>query len=388
MIQDPYEKARLIEGYLSKKLSDSEEYDFLNLMEADPQMRELLKVYEDKQMLSQKLKYLNYLDINAAYKNVSARINEVKPVRSYPFKFLKYAASIIIGGSALFWAKQGFIPDRKTAALTHQEEKKLADHRKASLLLSNGKKIDLTAGISLIREKNGSKILSKKGGISYEFCSQKDKDSPPLLYNTLSVPKSANYRIQLSDGTVVWINNQSALTFPVSFGKGDRAVSLVGEAYFEVTKDSAHPFKINVNGTEIAVLGTKFNVKAFSGKTYTTLVEGVVKLTDIGKTALLKPGQQGITGTGQIEVIQANLENVLAWKKGYFSFNEDTIQSIMDQLSRWYDLDIHYITHPAKLHYTANISRTTELREVLETLEDITGLQFDLKGRTLTVKSK
>jgi transmembrane sensor len=212
-----------------------------------------------------------------------------------------------------------------------------------------------------------------------------------VAQNVLNVPTGRTYRVELSDGTAVWLNNVSELTFPVAFNKSkERIVTLKGEAYFEVFHDASRPFKVNVNGTEVTVLGTKFNINTFNkGTVTTTLLEGSVKIANKQMVRLLRPGQQAIAGQGDISISNADLQKAIAWKNGYFSFREEEIEPILEQIARWYNIEIKYSGNLSPgLHYSGKIPRSETLEEVLIILTDITGLQFKTTGKTLWVNIK
>jgi len=257
---------------------------------------------------------------------------------------------------------------------------------KAILSLADGSQIefDNSADDSLAKQGNAM-IVKANGKLIYQIG---DKTKEENLTNTITTPKGGQYHIVLSDGTSVWLNAASALKFPVSFTSNERIVELKGEAYFEVAKNKQQPFKVQVNGMEVAVLGTHFNVKAYDDEKQmkTTLLEGSVKLKLRNSEILMLSGQQAITtDKDHFDVMNdVDLEQVLAWKNGLFEFN-DNIRDIMRQISRWYDVDIVYAGNVTEKAFGGAIARNKNISEVLNLLELTGSIHFTVEGKKITV---
>ncbi len=205
---------------------------------------------------------------------------------------------------------------------------------------------------------------------------------------TLIVPRGGEYNLVLSDGTKVWLNAESKLIYPSRFTGGDRAVSLEGEAYFEVTKNAGHPFIVHTRKQDIQVLGTEFNVHAYSdeNKVITTLVNGSVRISSFGEKMILKPGEQVISENGRASVEKhADIKQAIAWKEGYFFFNNTSLYDVMNQLSRWYDVQVNYAADVRSHEFMAIISRDNNISQVLEMLEASGVVQFKIKRGEVTV---
>ena len=202
---------------------------------------------------------------------------------------------------------------------------------------------------------------------------------------TLVTPRGGQYQAALPDGTRVWLNANSSLTYPLRFVGDTREVTLVGEAYFDVSPDHERPFRVMLNDTEIEVLGTQFNAKGY-GTVTTTLIEGSVKVIHDNEQRLLQPGEEAEVRQN-INVYPADIQKAVAWKNGFFYFKDDKITEILDQVSRWYDVDINYQQDSMlpREGYHGKIRRTANLSEVLEMLNYISGADFDIKGREVTV---
>jgi ferric-dicitrate binding protein FerR (iron transport regulator) len=206
---------------------------------------------------------------------------------------------------------------------------------------------------------------------------------PSKVVLELATPLGGIYQITLPDGTKVWLNAGSSLKYPMSFAKNERRVSLEGEAFFEVTKDSARPFKVLSKGQEIEVLGTAFNVNAYPDNTVikTTLVNGKVKLSNdkrYSKAIFLLPGQQSTnSNNGKIHLANVDTAPFTAWKEGLFYFDETPLSDALQQIGRWYNVEVKYKGEVPQTHFYGRIKRSKPLREVLDVLEE-GGLRFEL----------
>ena len=257
----------------------------------------------------------------------------------------------------------------------------------AELKLSDGSVINLDQVNAGLISTLGKTRISKDsaGSIVYANTSSASEDAR----NTISVPVGGNYKVILPDGTAVWLNASSSLTYPLAFRGKTRGVSLQGEAYFEVAKNPRMPFVVQVNSMQVTVLGTHFNVNAYNDHTgiQTTLVEGSVRLSQGASQVVLKPGEQGNVdlSSSKIQVAQANTNKVLAWKNGYFMFQDDDIQDIMQQIARWYDLEVEYRGQLSNSRFGGIYSKNKDINELLKGLE-LTGLvHFKIEGRRVIV---
>jgi transmembrane sensor len=271
------------------------------------------------------------------------------------------------------------------------EHKIVPGSNKAILTLADGSKINLDnsgkgtithQGLATVNKSNNGQLIYKIGG----------KVQPAaMLYNTATTPRGGQYQLILSDGTKVWLNAASSIKFPVAFSGSERHVELTGEAYFEVAKNKKMPFSIAVKGSSIEVLGTHFNVAAYDDDKHmvTTLLAGSVKLKKGNAEALLQPGQKAVLADGQTayEVSEANTDEAVAWKNGYFVFDNENIQSIMKKISRWYDVDVSYNGAVTDQNFGGTVSRFSNVTELLKMLELTGTIHFKIEGRMITVMS-
>ena len=304
--------------------------------------------------------------------------------------FYKIAAVLVltIGVGFLYRNNWSFSGSNKTSKSAMVASRPIKPGRNtAALKLSDGSVINLDQVDAGLISTLGKTRISKDSAGSIIYAN--NSSAPEDARNTISVPVGGNYKVILPDGTGVWLNASSSLTYPLAFRGKTRGVSLQGEAYFEVAKNRRMPFVVQVNSMQVTVLGTHFNVNAYTDHAgiQTTLVEGSVRLSQGAKQVVLKPGEQGDVdpSSSNIQVAQANTNKVLAWKNGYFMFQDDDIQEIMQQIARWYDLEVEYRGKLSNSRFGGIYSRNKDINELLKGLE-LTGLvHFKIEGRRVIV---
>ena len=261
---------------------------------------------------------------------------------------------------------------------------------KAILMMADGKEVVLEQGQNLnILLNERVRVATSSQGIVYE---EYGKGMVTEEYNKLTTPVGGEYSLVLSDGTKVFLNADSELKYPVEFSDGKRIVDLKGEAYFEVHKDSLRPFVVRVNGAEVTVLGTSFNVNTYGddGQIYTTLVNGAVRVSSVknGQAEVLKPGMQSVMDvqSGQLTVREVDVEPYVAWREGRFVFRAMTLDLIMRQLQRWYDFEVFYQNPELKdYEFRGVIKRDMDLDKVLSVIKVTTNVDFEVKGKVITI---
>ena len=260
----------------------------------------------------------------------------------------------------------------------------------AILTLANGSRVMLdSTGKGSLGIQGASRVIKvDASSLSYRAVSNEHTDRSTTYYNTIATPAGGQYQVILADGSKIWLNALSTVKFPTSFHGPLRTVELSGEAYFEVAKDKSKPFHVIANGINIEVLGTSFNVNAYTDEDAirTTLLEGAVKLTKGNSTLLLAPGQQGQTiADGGLSIARnADADEAVAWKNGYFSFDDADLRTVMRQLSRWYGIQVRYEGKPTRSLFWGKMGRDLKLTQVLSGL-DKSKVHFQLEGTTLTV---
>lgn len=262
---------------------------------------------------------------------------------------------------------------------------------KASLTLASGEKFTLQQNDTIICEESG-RILNENNRLEYTSA-EIIKPRSVLEYNTLEIPRGGEYRLKLADGTLVWLNAETTLRYPVVFGTSERRIYLKGEAYFQVAKDPQHPFIVTVNGVDITALGTEFNILTTEkDKTvYTTLVEGSVRVQEKrGEACVLKPAEQAICrkDAGKMEVRKVKTQLFTSWKDGYYTFEQQPLEKIMATLARWYDIQVFYQNQEvAQLRFSGRLKRYEDITNLLTMIKLTNDVNFEIKGKTIVIKN-
>ena len=208
------------------------------------------------------------------------------------------------------------------------------------------------------------------------------------IYNTVTVPRGGEYKLVLADGTIVWLNSDSHIRYPVTFSGNTRQVELEGEAYFEVAKDVEKPFIVRMNEYNVRVTGTQFNVRNYLNESLaTTLVEGGVQIERKGKVDRLRPGQQAVLENNEIRIRVVNVEEQVAWRHGAFGFTQCRLENIMEELARWYDVDVVYEDEEVKDYpFGCNFSRHATIEPLLKVFEATGTIETSIHGRKIWIR--
>jgi ferric-dicitrate binding protein FerR (iron transport regulator) len=328
-----------------------------------------------------------------------------RSVKLWPRIAAAAAVLLVVGLGVFFYTSRHLEGSAATRDLVNDLN---PGSNKAYLILSNGKRVSLTdaangaiakeAGVEITKTADGQVIYTTRhpeGGTT-EGPVSGNRDISSLGFprhdggrvemtamNTIETPKGGQYQVRLPDGSKVWLNAASKLIYPVSFtGRGQREVTLSGEAYFEIAKDKSHPFHVKTLKQDVEVLGTHFNINSYADEPNikTTLLEGSVKVND----AILKPGQQSILAGGKIKVVPADLEEAVAWKNGLFRFENADLPTVMRQIARWYDVDIVYPAQIPEGTFTGEVYRNMTASKVLDGL-GFTGVKFKIEGKKIII---
>lgn len=374
--------SELIIKFLKNELSDKESAEFELWHNASAENNALVESFRNTEHVQREINYLGAVDVNKGWEEVSKQIGQAPIKRLAWTKILRYSAAailIISVGIGIYNTKIKSKGNDEIAGI-HDI---MPGSKKAVLQLADGSVIDLSTSTFNLNNEDGKLALGAKKGVLY--FSQEQKRNNTAGYNVLKTPRAGEYKMILPDGTKVWLNAISSLRFPTSFNKSERRVELTGEAYFEVAHNKNMPFKVLFNKTEIEVLGTHFNITTFGGQSKTTLIEGSVKVIESGKQQLLKPGEEAFIDNGSVNIHKTDTYKSIAWKEGAFYFKDDLMTDIMDQLFKWYDVEIAYKGKPDTKRYSGNIRRQATLNQALEMLNAVSGAKFSLEGRTVTV---
>lgn len=267
---------------------------------------------------------------------------------------------------------------------------------KAYLTLGNGERISLTdAEHGDIAKQSGITITKTSEG-QLVYSAEPTDNSKFITYNSISTPKGGQFKVMLPDGSNVWLNAQSSLTYPTSFSPFDnRKVQLEGEAYFEIAHNKEKSFIVRTISSsedmsqDIEVLGTHFNINSYEneGVIKTTLLEGSVRVLveQFNQSFLLKPGQQSRLSKKELLIELADIDSELAWKNGDFVFNDESLSSIMKKIERWYDVEVVYQTKITDRGFTGAVSRSKNLAAVLQIMELAGGITFKIEGRRVII---
>ena len=300
----------------------------------------------------------------------------VMPKKRRPAMLMAAAAvlALVFAGTWVYFnTTDSAKPGAKNIVKTDHKQTIMPGSDKAKLTLSDGTVIvlDSTSNGTLALQGN-SKVIKLNGQVVYNKNNQQADTAIETTYNTLSTPRGGQYMLTLEDGTKVWLNAASSIKYPSTFGDGDRTVDLTGEAYFEVAKDTDHPFSVQVNGVAVNVLGTHFNVMSYENEEATaiTLLEGAVNVTKDKDKVSLRPGQQALLKTGAaLKVINnVNLEETIAWKNGYFQLDHTPLAVLMRQVERWYNVDVVYEGKIPNRQFGGKIPRKSDIRDVIKIL--------------------
>lgn len=308
-----------------------------------------------------------------------------------PFRrWLQVAAAVTVVAALGGWWLAGRNVKHASPPVTKAVPYVAPGGNKAYLTLSDGSQIVLDDASQGQLATQGKIKVSKSanGEVIYEADTTAATDAT-LSYNVLSTPRGGQFRLLLPDGSRVWLNAESSLRFPTSFTGTERLVELTGEGYFEVAKKAAGPFIVATGTQRVKVLGTHFNIQAYADLTHTrtTLLEGSVEVSGKAGSRLLKPGEQCRlhSQTGGMETALADMEEVMAWKNGFFIFSETNLADVLRQIARWYNVQPNLSNIPA-IRYTGTIPRNVPLSKAISMLEIAGNLQFETDGKTISVK--
>jgi len=382
--------------HFSGTLSQTDVQSLQKIFEDDPTLRDQWDSYISQGVKSSDAQFWNSLDLDQARTKILTHESAKSAIRSVGIRSIRNlkiyvglaASLLLIIGAALFLNKTQ--QDKQIVAdqVYHYKNDVLPGGQKATLTLSNGKTVELSQEQATLNEQHGEQLQITDGQLHYK--PNNGQAELATLKNTLTVPASGFYRMVLPDGTKVWINSASELSYPLAFGKSIRQVELRGEAYFEVAHEKNRPFIVRTAHGDIKVLGTAFNLTAYnSASSNVTLINGSIQLTNKNKTTKqLIPGQKVEFDGSDMRITRANIEKETAWQQGYFYFEHDKIQDIMEQLARWYDIKVIYQGQITKKTFGGSISRDVSLAEALELIKRGAGVEFIIDQKTVTVKNK
>ena len=290
-----------------------------------------------------------------------------------------------IGMACWWWMKRDEVP-QEAVYVAYQEP----DRSKVHLVTATGEVLDLSATVSLdTLEIDGQAVIRNATGLVYAPQDSCADDSCRRM-NEVYVPRGAEFNLVLSDGRHVWLNSDSRLRYPSVFRGDVREVEVSGEVFFEVARDERSPFVVKVEGLEVVVLGTKFNVNTrVAERIQTTLVEGQVEVNlPAGQSVVLEPGEMASANvvSGEVRSEQVNVQKYVAWRYGRFCFEEATMEEIMRELALWYDVEVEYRNGALKSErFTGSLPRSESIMEILKKIEQTTYVHFHVAGNRIII---
>jgi hypothetical protein len=314
-----------------------------------------------------------------------------KIIRSRPWKRVMIAAAILllVGAGPYVWylSTSGSVPF-STGSTAAAGEIKAPSSNKAILILASGEKVNLgnAAKGQVAKEGNSTIMKVGDGQLMYEGAMGR-VGNDQLAYNTIFNPRGSKVMdVTLSDGSRVWLNAGSSLTYPAVFGDLERKVAVDGEAYFEIAYDKNRPFRVTKNEMLVVVLGTHFIVNAYDDEDQiaVTLLEGAVKVNKGMTFASLAPGQQAVVATGITVNSHVDVDAAIAWKDGLFSFQDSDLQGVLRQISRWYDVKVVYEGNTPSRKFEGEFQRDLNLSQVLKILER-NNIRYKLEGKAIVI---
>jgi hypothetical protein len=377
----------LLEKYLTDSISESEKAMLFKMLQSSDHESELEQII-DNGFLEGKISGL--ADPDRA-KALFDKITEAGQVARKPFisRKLRYttaaaAAILLLISAALYTFRETGHTSPPISGKGKMNGEIVPGCNKAMLTLTDGSVIILdSTGTRAIKQGNTA-IHQHSGQLQY----LQQETETVSGQNTLTTPRGGQFRLRLPDGSQIWLNAASSITYPTAFTGNRRKVAVTGEVYMEIAKNENMPFEVSVNGIEITVLGTRFNINAYKDEPFiaTTLLEGAVKVSRANNDQLLIPGQQEqLLPDGKIEIINdIDTASVVAWKNGLFSFNDADIPAVMRQVNRWYDAEIVYQSDVSQ-HFMGSVPRTVPISKLLTMLELTGRLHFRIDGRKIIV---
>jgi len=390
------EISRLIVKFLEGTLTPHEAEQLNRWIAENDRNKKLWRQLTDPKHLQTNLKKWESAEVEQSWGKLQFKIKSQAPASRFRIsgKIFRYAA-VVAAISLTGLGVKYVLSDKSFSAgerIAKTPAPQILPHGKiAQLVLGNGTVVHLDGNKSTpIIEEDGTEVYNDQQGVHYSSAKQIDRKE---IYNTLIVPRSGEYRVVLSDGTKVWLNAASSLKYPTRFGNKERRVILSGEGYFEVAKDAQRPFRVETENAQVEVLGTKFNVSAYTedAKNKISLAEGSVvvkQLNENNEPVVLKPGYGAVVEKDKsgIQTAHVNLEADLAWKDAMFVFQDEALGSIMKKLSRWYDVTVDYEPGvDTMFHFTGYIEKYENLANVLHLLELTRKVSFALNDHTVKV---
>ena len=387
--------AELIARKIKGIIGPDEQKELDSWIRENPENQAVYERATDPGKQLEKLEIYALFDKEKAWSELEHKLFEPRTVRFTPQQILRYAAAIMLplliaGGFAIRYLNRS-----QPQTMAEIDTVFHPGSQKAVLILADGSNLELEEGMTLEELQQGdAKINIRNSFLNYTRADHEDPGSE-IIYNELKTPRGGGYNLRLSDGTGVWLNAGSSIRFPVSFQENSRQVFLEGEAYFEVSHNGA-PFIVSTPDMDVRVLGTSFNIAAYSDEDLikTTLVEGKVSVEVKGlndspsKSLILEPDHQAIfkRSESQISEVEVNASQYTSWMRGKLEFHNESLEQVMKRLARWYDFEYEFENPEARdFHFSARLNNSENISTIMEMLEMTTDVKFELREQKIVV---
>ena len=378
---------RLLQLYLLGDITEEERQELEDWCKETPQNRNLFEQICQEDLFSKERSVYEKIDDTKALRTFEKHVRKVS-TRGFG-RWWKYAAVLLLPILVVGLWKLVYEVEQ-VPVVTSSVSQIQPGCSRAVLVLDDGRTVFLKEEEEgVISEDKGIMVTGERDRLVYTSSEGKNVDE--LRFNELEIPRGGEYKVRLADGTLVYLNSATRMKYPVKFDEKERKVYLSGEAYFEVAKDPERPFFVEMEGVEVRVYGTSFNVNTHQkGNVQTVLVKGSigVKVLSSGMESMIRPGQMAEfkQGNTKVDVKDVNVAVYTDWKDGIFRFENQRLEDILTVLSNWYDVDIFYQTVSVKeLHFSGYMERYKDVSVILEAITLSTGVTFSIQGKTIIV---
>ena len=381
-MEEEYRIAELIQRYLSGQATE-EELELVEKWErASEHHREMMEAFRQEEYIEVQMAEHGVFDQEKGFRHFLESKKIVDRHRLLR-QMTTVAAIAAIMLSVIIWLWQYESKLKSPVVVENMSKSILPGSRKAVLILGDGERFNLADSTRMKLQDHAARIVVQGDCTFYSS----DYSAQDTLLHTIITPVGGEYKLTLSDGTCVWLNAGSRLRFPAVFFGEQREVEMEGEVYFEVAKDSLHPFLVKIGETVVRVLGTSFNIQAYPGEVMrTTLASGRVTVRYKGEEMKIVPGEQWILDNGVPSITKVNVETTLGWTKGNFAFDDTGLSDVFKILERWYD--VHVFTCNVGINdikFTGVFPRYADVDRVLKIIELATCTRVEIKDRTIMV---
>ena len=377
----------IIERKLEGVLSSDEEIRFREWVEASEKNEVYFHKLETFYKENGFVKEITGQDVDMSWGKFTEQLKEEKRRKRRTLRYWAIsgvAACLLVGVLISTWM------GGDNSVLSEETKTIVAGGSKAVLWLSNGEKVELENNVDELKEAS-VRIVNSGSVLSYE--KNQDTVLKGRVMNKVETPRGGEYGITLADGTRVYLGALSKIEYPVAFDGAKRVVKASGEVYFDVARDTAHPFVVEMTNLDVEVLGTSFNVRDYADEDYVeaTLVSGKIKVNAGKESCILEPNYQAVLDkkNNTLETKEVDVSEFVDWKSGKLNERNRRLEDILNRLSKWYDVYVFYVNEEAKdIRFYANIDRYSDMNELLDKFEKTGQVEFRVKGNVINVMMK